>query len=335
VWFLLATACRLSPRLKPEILPVYLEASSDDTERALLSLIHKRLDSAGGRYDKANSLVDLLGAVRRGRVLPANKKLLLVIDQFEQWLYVHPQSSGLPLLDALLQCDGTRLQAIVMVRDDFWMAATRFFRDLDIRLLDGQNSAAVDLFDLDHAERVLKAFGRAFNKLDANDTDDKSDHKQFIAAAVQGLAEDGKIISVRLSLFAEMMKSRAWTPQSLSEVGGTEGVGATFLEETFSASGAPPEHRYHQNAARAVLRSLLPDAGTAIKGHRRSRGELLAASGYESHPRDFSDLMRILDGELRLITPVDQSGAEDASNINIHSFSLGNPEERVGLRGGG
>jgi len=49
-----------------------------------------------------------------------------------------------------------------MVRDDFWMAATRFMRELEIHLLEGQNSAAVDLFPIRHAERVLAAFGRAF-----------------------------------------------------------------------------------------------------------------------------------------------------------------------------
>src|SRR5262249_27928473 len=79
--------------------------------------------------------------------------------------------------------------------------------------------------------------------------------------------------------------------------------------ETFSASTAPPEHRYHQKAARAILKALLPEAGTDIKGHLRSQAELLAASGYASRPRDFEDLLRILDGELRLLTPTDPEGA--------------------------
>ena len=109
----------LLPRISSDILPVYLEATPDDTERMLLGLIHKRLDSAGGRYDPSESLVALLGSIRRGRSLPANKKLLLFIDQFEQWLYVYPKAAGQQLLDALLQCDGSRLQAIVIVRDDF------------------------------------------------------------------------------------------------------------------------------------------------------------------------------------------------------------------------
>ena len=64
-----------------------------------------------------------------------------------------------------------------MVRDDFWMAATRFFRDLDIPLVERHNSAAVDLFDIDHAERVLKAFGLAFGKLESYGKEDKQDRK--------------------------------------------------------------------------------------------------------------------------------------------------------------
>src|SRR5262249_46819797 len=99
----------------------------------------------------------------------------------------------------------------------------------------------------------------------------------------------------------------------------TEGIGVTFLEETFSAASAPPEHRYHQKAARAVLKSLLPEAGTDIKGHMRSQQDLLDASGYASRPRDFDDLLRILDGELRLLTPTDPEGKEEADPSTVQS----------------
>ena len=40
----------------------------------------------------------------------------------------------------------------------------------------------------------------------------------------------------------------------------------------------------------------------------RSHDELLEASGYANRPRDFDDLIRILDGEIRLITPTDPEG---------------------------
>ena len=122
------------------------------------------------------------------------------------------------------------------------------------------------------------------------------EQRLFLEQAVSGLAQEGKVICVRLALFAQMMKDRPWTPASLRGVGGTLGVGATFLEETFSAAAAPPEHRYHQEAARAILKALLPGAGTDIKGHMRSEAELLDASGYADRPRDFEDVLHILDG---------------------------------------
>jgi formylglycine-generating enzyme required for sulfatase activity/tetratricopeptide (TPR) repeat protein len=106
-----------------------------------------------------------------------------------------------------------------------------------------------------------------------------------------------------------MMKGKPWTPATLREVGGTQGVGQTFLEETFGSSTAPPEHRFHQKAAQSVLKALLPESGTDIKGQMRSRQELLEASGYATRPRDFDDLIHILDTELRLITPTDPEGS--------------------------
>ena len=161
---------------------------------------------------------------------------------------------------------------------------------------------------------MLAAFGRAFGKLPENPGETSKDQKEFLNQAVSGLAQEGKVICVRLALFAEMMKGKAWTPATLKEVGGTEGVGVTFLEETFSAATAPPEHRYHQKAARAVLKALLPESGTDIKGHMRSYAELLEASGYGSRPKDFDDLIRILDSEIRLITPTDPEGKEADSD---------------------
>ena len=181
---------------------------------------------------------------------------------------------------------------------------------LEVRVLEGENSRLVDLFDPRHAKKVLIAFGRAFGALPEKELGNEQD--AFLDQAVTGLAEEGKIISVRLALFAEMVKGKPWTPATLKEVGGTEGVGVTFLEETFTASTAPPQHRLHQKAAQAVLKALLPESGTDIKGHMRSQQELLNASGYANRAKDFDDLLRILDSEIRLVTPTDPEGKDDA-----------------------
>ena len=172
--------------------------------------------------------------MRKGRVLRSGQKVLLVLDQFEQWLHAKRGEENTELVDALRQCDGEHVQAVVMVRDDFWMAVTRFMAELEIELVQGQNTAAVDLFDPRHARKVLTAFGTAYGNLPERTDDLSRDQHAFLDQAITELAQDGKVVSVRLALFAEMMKGKPWTPATLREVGGTEGVGVTFLEETFS-----------------------------------------------------------------------------------------------------
>jgi eukaryotic-like serine/threonine-protein kinase len=304
----------LLPRLSDDVIAVYVEAAAEQTEARLLNSLRKRCPALPGHP----RLKETLAALRRGQGIAAGKKVLIVLDQFEQWLHAMKEAGNTDLVDALRQCDGGRVQCLVMVRDDFWMAVIRFMRELEVRLVEGHNTASVDLFDLDHARKVLAAFGRAFGKLPEN-TSDLKEQKEFLKLAVSGLAQESKIISVRLALFAEMMKGKAWTPGSLKAVGGAEGVGAAFLEETFSAATAPPEHRYQQKAARAVLKALLPEAGTDIKGHMRSQQELQEASGYASRPKDFDDLLRILDSEIRLLTPTDPEGKEDADPSTVRA----------------
>src|SRR5262249_28210766 len=243
----------------------------------------------------------------------AGKKLLILLDQFEQWLHSRKEDEQSELVQALRQCDGAHVQCLVLVRDDFWMAVTRFLAELEVDLVQGRNAAAVDLFPPRHAEKVLSAFGRAYGAIPADPAHERPEQREFIQQAIIGLSEDGKVICVRLAVFAEMMKARPWTPTALKAVGGASGVGVAFLEETFSASTANPAHRLRQHAARAVLQALPPEAGTDIKGHMQPRERLLEASGYAARPKDFQTLLRILDTELRLITPTEPAAEPDAS----------------------
>ena len=155
----------LLPRLGKHVLPVYVEATAEETEARLL----KGLRKACPELPRGLGLVDSLANLRRGRILPPERKVLLVLDQFEQWLHAKRGEENTELVAALRHCDGEHVQAIVMVRDDFWLAASRFMRDLEIRLVEGENSALVDLFDPRHARKVLTAFGRAYGSVARED----------------------------------------------------------------------------------------------------------------------------------------------------------------------
>jgi serine/threonine protein kinase/formylglycine-generating enzyme required for sulfatase activity len=295
----------LLPRLSKAVTAVYVEATGGETEARLLNGLRWQVPDLPANI----GLVESLAALRQGRFLPAGQKALLVLDQFEQWLHANRREETAELVQALRQCDGPRAQCLVLVRDDFWLAVSRFMQALEVRVVEGENSRLVDLFDTRHAKKVLTALGRAFGALPEGGSCSKEQHS-FLDQAVAGLAEGGKVIPVRLALFAEMVRGKPWTPATLKEVGGTEGVGVGFLEETFAASTAPPRHRLHQKAAQAVLKGLLPETGSDIKSTMRSQQELLEASGYAGRPRDFEDLLGMLDGELRLITPTDPGGVE-------------------------
>ncbi|MGO9918469.1 MAG: serine/threonine-protein kinase, partial [Isosphaeraceae bacterium] len=296
----------LLPLLAKHVLAAYIEATAEETESRLLRALRKACPDLSHQM----GLVDSLMAIRQGRMLRSGQKVLLVLDQFEQWLHAKRGEENTELVAALRHCDGEHVQAVVMVRDDFWMAATRFMRELEIDLMPDRNVVAVDLFDPQHAQKVLGAFGTAYGKLPEREQNRTRDQHAFLDQAITELAQDGKVISVRLALFAEMLKGKPWAPETLRQVGGTQGVGVSFLEETFSSPQANPKHRLHQKAAQAVLRALLPETGSDIKGQMRSRQELLEASGYASRPRDFDDLIHILDPELRLITPTEPEGVE-------------------------
>jgi formylglycine-generating enzyme required for sulfatase activity len=304
----------LLPRLSDDVIAVHVEATAQDTEPRLLNGLRRRCPA----LPTPLGLKEALAALRRGQGTPAGTKVLIVLDQFEQWLHARRNEENAELIQALRQCDGCRVQCLVLVRDDFWLAVTRSMQALEI-VIDGGNSRLVDLFDPLHAHKVLAAFGRAYGCLPDSLGQCSKEQSAFLEQTVAGLAQEGKVISVRLALFADMVKGKPWTPATLKEVGGTEGVGVTLLEETFAASTAPPQHRLHQKAAQAVLKALLPEAGTDIKGHMRSDAELLGASGYASRRRDFDDLLRILDGELRLITPTDPEGKDEGGRMKDES----------------
>jgi serine/threonine protein kinase/formylglycine-generating enzyme required for sulfatase activity len=288
----------LLPRLSDEVRVIYLESTSSETEYKLARQLRAQLPD----LNPSLKLADIMTALRRGHYLRPGEKMLVILDQFEQWLQAKPAYENLELVQALRHCDGVHLQTLVMVRDDFWMAATRFMAALEIQLTEGHNTGAVDLFPLPHATSVLTAFGRAFGDLPDNPS---AEQKKFVEKAIAGLAQEGKVIPVHLALFAEMVKGRPWLPATLDQVGGTAGIGVTFLEESFNGRTSPPQYRLYSRSAQEVLKALLPETGGNIKGHHRSYQELMDAAEWSHRPSKFDELLRILDSDLRLITPTE------------------------------
>jgi len=292
------------PRLGPHVRPIVLDASSDDTEARLSRALRK---AVGGVAEGAG-LVEAFAAVRES----GGPKLVLILDQFEQWLQSRADVAREPLVAALRQFDGRRLQGLVLVRDDFAMSAARFMEALEVPIEEGRNFATVDLFTVDHARAVLVRFGQGLGRLPRRTENMSADEIAFVDAAIAGLGgAEQRVVPVQLALFVDLVRTRPWTPATLHALGAAgaghllDRVGVAFLEDSFNARSATPSHKLHAAAAKRVLEALLPETGAAIRGHKRSSADLRSLSGYESQPAGFATLLRILDGELRLVTPTD------------------------------
>ncbi|MEM9412226.1 MAG: serine/threonine-protein kinase, partial [Planctomycetota bacterium] len=287
------------PHVQSHVKPIYIEATQSETEQRLKLQLQQRFPELRNEVN----LHDMLSRLRTDRSVRGHGvKLLIVIDQFEQWLENWHGDIHNDLVLALRQCNGLDVQALLLVRDDFWMASTRFMRCLDVPLAQFQNTAGVELFDKRHARDILALFGVSVGSLPNPLT---QDHESFLMRAVNSIAVEGKVIPVRLSLMAEMIKNQTWNLSTLDQLGGASGIGVAFLDESFGPV-SPPQNRVFASSARLVLESLLPDSGSNIKGATRSRNQLKKSAGINDDV-EFDQLIRILDTDLRLITPVDSS----------------------------
>ncbi len=296
------------PRLAPNIHAHYIEATAADTEVRIL----KDLRATFKDLPQANLPEMLLRIREQGHWLPLGHRLLVVVDQFEQWLHANHSFPQQQLTNALAQCDGECVQVILMIREEFIPLAEQLFSQLSIPLDANHNRFRLDLFDQSHARKVLTLFGAAQGQLPENASAHTRAQNQFLKEAIKQLSsERGEVISVHLALFVEMFGNREWTPERLREVGGVERLGVRFLEDSFRRE----ENRRYASVARRVLQALLPqdvssdtDETPRIKGAMRSRKQLQQAAGMEQQGDEFDRLMDKLEKTLRLITPTTPDG---------------------------
>ncbi|MCA9183402.1 MAG: hypothetical protein KDA51_18205, partial [Planctomycetales bacterium] len=287
------------PRLDSHITSLIINAKAGDCAEVVLSALRSAIPKL-----KPSTLAEAIFELRRGTTVG---RVLLILDQFEQWLQTWDGDPHCPLVEALRQCDGQRVQVLLMVRDDFWMSAARLMRELDAQIIEGVNATSLDAFTERHAHKVLFACGQAHGVVDAQSP--SMENRQFVERAVAELSDHGKVFPVRLALFVQMMHARPWSPETLTTFGGIAGIGVKFLEESFGRL-APARFRSHATAVQQILAALMPGASSNIRGEPCGRSRLMVVSGYGERPADFSEVLMFLDSELRLLTPVEGTGDE-------------------------
>lgn len=79
-----------------------------------------------------------------------------------------------------------------MIRDDFNLPAGRFMNAMDLRVVQGENYAVIDLFDVPHATRVLIRFGQALGHLP--ETGELSgEQRTFVDRVIESLQVRGEL----------------------------------------------------------------------------------------------------------------------------------------------
>ena len=121
----------LLPHLDRKLVyPIYVEATRTGTEARLLTELRRITPSL--TKEENLTLPDTFALFRDQRAVRPAAKLLIILDQFEQWLQAHLNDPEAELIQALRHCDGRGVQVLVLVRDDFWTATNGFFQALDI-----------------------------------------------------------------------------------------------------------------------------------------------------------------------------------------------------------
>jgi|GEM_PF-3985398 len=312
----------LLPVLPARINPVYIECTGEGTERRLAQQIAHRIHSVDAR----DTLPDILRQIRRGDHLDPDDKLLIVLDQFEQWLHGKNGFETQELVEALRQCDGEKTSCVLLIRDDFWMSTSEFMKTLDIPIREGHNALALPLFDERHARKVLVAYGRSMDRLPASGDEQgislNSRQKKFVRDAVKSLVQNGKVICVHLSVFAQIAKDREWTSGELNRLGGLKGVGVRFLEDLFPSSSSSKFRNDQDEIVKSILEQLLPDNQAQIKGSSRTVEELWNRLDSQYPKALFETVLERLASEYRLISAVDDRNQEEGSGLPPESYRL-------------
>lgn len=293
----------LLPFLDPTITTLYVDATGPDLD----GLIARNLQAKFPSLADLQTLPEMLAELRESfsdsdQTEHDRPKIIVFIDQFEQWLAKDGASLEHPLVQGLRQCDGGCVQCMLIVRDDFWLPISRLMSLLEVSIVDGENAMLIDSFDEAHAKDVLCELGRSMSCLPVAESEMTDSQHRFLDRAIKELGLDGRLFPVRLVIFAELVRKQPWNAATLDRLGGAEGVGVSYLDHAVGRDSTAAR-QVHSEAARNVLSELLPIHGDIKKSSVR-RDRLLEVSGYAQSPRDFDSLIKLLNGELRLLTPV-------------------------------
>jgi serine/threonine protein kinase len=300
------------PYLAPDLLPIHIECRKGESIAQYASQIARQVN--GESEDLAQLLLQL-------RDNPAtrteHRKVVLLFDQFDNWAGSASVRQLRQLAAALRHCDGESLQALLIVRDDFWTAATEFMRLVECGVEQWKNARSIELLDRHHARRLLEAAGRGFGSLPPNPEALNSEQASFINKAIDEMSVKGRVLPIQLAMFAKIAKLQSWRPETLSQVGGVQGAYIVYFQDLFESTTAPPNYQRVSSSVVEILHSLLPNADQAVHSHQVEFGTLEKTLADKGLQNQLHRSLSILVEDLRLVVRISQPASESSTEYAI------------------
>lgn len=298
----------LLPQLDQRVMVIYLRATLSETEARLLEMLRERWPELPANL----TLPETLFRLRQG--LPAGRKVLLVVDQFERWLCNQGEPSEALWEQVLALCDGQHLQCLLVLTDHFLDLVKPLLRRAALPLEEGKNWTLAKPLSVVRARQTLTFLGQTLRCLPEDLASLTVDQRLFLDRAAAELAVRGEVLPARVASFVCAFREARWAAAIYSQMGGAERTIITMLEERLRG-----EKRLLQ-AARKIVLALL-----SVRSHTYQK--LLHISGLKDATL-FATALTILDEELKIITPVLTEPRAETGEPNEHFQPRGEAEPR-------
>ena len=238
-------------------------SASEHTFDLLQHELRVHLSAASTDGSEISTAVELIREVVAGRQLSKNVKLLIVIDQFEQWLLRYGRDETSNLLNALRECNGHRVQALLIFRSDYENLVKPTMRLCDEAFHDGANA-----FDLPAvtkpaiaAETLLHLLGAVGKFQDQADIPGSPSLRQS-AEQLLGTTAGDAILPVQIVLLAKFCLKHTELPNPLAGYDKFDDIVQLHVNELFQKSiTTPAEHQLLLD----IIRRLLPTGSSQAR----------------------------------------------------------------------
>ena len=293
------------PNLAPDVLPVQIECRKGQKLTQIAAAIASQCNL------EPQELSQLFMRLRDdSQARGQHRKVIFVLDHFDNWSGSASAKQLKQLAAAMRYCDGETLQALLVVREESWIAVTEFLRMVDCGVEQWKNARAIELLDRIHARRLLENAGRSYGTLPPYPEAIDAAQASFVTQAIDDMSYRGRVLPIQLAMFVKMAKLQRWHPETLEVSGGVQGAYVGYFQDLFEIKAAPPSYQRVCAGVVEVLKQLLPSADRTVHAHHVGFAELdhaLAEKGLQSQ---LHRVLNILVEELRLVVRVSQPSSE-------------------------